>query len=142
MWLEEALRIFSTSKPENFGNFYHCEKCAESNQLLKSKDLDSIRLCDLEPHSPMSFCSDEGKKYYMPALIRICLESSDDYFYFGDLLYILDSDGKGNSLFTSCNGEQREFIRSFIEFMIDSYPEEIENNQCSHEAFRTYEVWS
>ncbi len=117
MWLEEAKKIFATTRPENFGNFDHCQECAEYNQILKSKDLDSISLGDLEPHSPMSFYSDVGKKFYMPALIRICLENPDEHFYFSDLLYILEGNGKGNSLFTSCNEEQREFVGNFIEFI-------------------------
>ena len=142
MWSEEAKKIFCAPKPENFGDFDHCQKCAEYNQILKSKDLESITLDDIEPHSPFFFSSDEGKRYYMPALVRICLESADSDFYFCELLNLLESDGKGNSLFMSCNKEQREFVRDFIEYMIDSYPQEIEDTQRTNEAFRTYDVWS
>jgi hypothetical protein len=126
MWLEDARKIFAITRPEDFGDFDHRQECAEYNQILKSKDLDNISSGDLEPHSPMYFCSDVGKKLYIPALIRICLENSGEHFYFSDLLDILESNGKDNSLFTSCHEEQREF----------------ENSQCTHEAFGTYEVWS
>ncbi len=141
-WIEESQIIFAEKRPENFGNFEHCDECAEHNELLKSKDLESLSLEDVSPASdPFCFCSDAGTKYYMPALIRLCLEPSEDFF-FCQLLSHLEKDGKENSLFLSCTKEQRELLKNFIDFMINNYAEEIEKNLCDHAAFRTYDVWA
>jgi hypothetical protein len=77
---------------------------------------------------PVCFCSNNGKKYYMPAFIRLSLETMREEFYFGQLLFHLEVDGKNNSLFQSCNAEQRKYISDFVEYVINNYSAEIRLN--------------
>ena len=90
----------------------------------------------------MCFCSVEGKKYYMPALIRLCLETIDDDHYFDQFLFHISYEEEKNELLLNCSEEQRIFIASFIESMIENYPKEIERELTTDEALKAYEIWS
>ena len=140
-WIIESQEVFAVNKPEHFGNHTHCEECSEYHSLLKTYDVNSISINEVEPSSdPFCFSSDEGIKYYMPALIKFCFNQK--HFFFSQLLFHLEKDGEGNSLFLSCNKEQRTFISGFIAYFIEHYPEEIELNMCENEALKVYSIWS
>ncbi|WP_421868839.1 hypothetical protein [Motiliproteus sp.] len=143
-WITEAKRLFRMEKPEHFTNYRHCEECEEHDQTLIGATLDSIGLEELgnPGWDPICFATNEGKKYYMPALIRLSLETLDNDFYFAQLLFHLEYDGENNDLFLSCSPEQRAFIGSFIEFFILSHVEALEQNYSDSEALRAYEIWS
>jgi len=143
-WIEKAKRVFATDKPEHFTNYAHCEECAEHDQTLKEADIDHIGLDELgnPGWDPLCFCSAEGKKYYMPALIRLSIETINDQFYFGELLFHLEGDGENNKLFLSCTKEQRLMIASFIDHMIAQYPDEIDAYGYTDEALKVHQIWS
>jgi hypothetical protein len=143
-WVKEAKRIFNIPKPEHFTNYKHCEECAEHDETLSNHSIDSISLLELgnPGWDPVCFCSDEGKKYYMPAFIRLSLESMGEEFYFGQLLFHLESDKKNNSFIQSCNAEQRKFVSDFVEFVINNYAAEIKLNSYEKETLKVYEIWS
>ena len=143
-WLSEAKRLFDGAKPEHFTNYRHCCECGEHDRTLLAATIDSIGLEELgnPGWDPMCFASAEGKKYYLPALIRLSLESIDDDFYFAQFLFHLEGDGPGNALFSACNEAQRCFILGFIEHMILSYPEILETHGCANDAFRVQAIWS
>ena len=139
-WIESSIKIFAAGKPINFGNYKHCDECAEHNELLKNRNINTLSLDDVCPSSdPFYFCSDEGIKYFMPALIRLCFETK--CFFFEQLITHLEKYGEENSLFFSCSNEQRGFICHFIDYMINNYVEEIEQYMCEHAAFRAYDIW-
>ena len=76
-WIEEAKIIFYINKPVHFTNYEHCEECAEHDETLLSKTIDSIGLDEIgkEGWDPICFCSNEGKIYYMPSFIRLSLDT-------------------------------------------------------------------
>ncbi|MEH6471927.1 MAG: hypothetical protein V7752_11805 [Halopseudomonas sp.] len=143
-WINEAKRHFRMTKPRHFTNYNHCEECAEHDQTLINCSIDTIGLEELgnPGWDPLCFCSAEGKKYYMPALIRLCLETIDDQFYFEQFLFHLESDGVDNSLFMSCDDAQRRLISSFIEQMVGYFAEQIDNNYATDDVLRVFEIWS
>jgi hypothetical protein len=143
-WIEQAKTLFNLEKPAHFTNFNHCEECAEHNQTLINSDIERIGLSELGNGGwdPLCFCSTDGMKYYLPALIRLCFESMETDFYFAQLLFHLESNGKNNAFFAACNPQQRRFIASFVEYMINHHAEKIAVNSCSDEAIRVYEIWS
>ena len=143
-WVSESKIVFACEKPEHFTNFNHCEECAEHDQTLINSEIDSIGLTELgnAGWDPICFCSAAGKKYYMPALIRLSIETLDNLLYLPQLLFHLESDGENNELFCSCTVAQRFFIANFISSMITEHPDKIESNNCSNEALRVYEIWS
>jgi len=146
-WKQEARRIFSTPKPEHFTNYRHCCECAEHDQTLLASDIDSIGLEQLgnPGWDPLCFCSPEGLIYYMPALIRLTVDTIDNprESYLDQLLFHLIKDGPENSLVVACNKEQRRFIAEFLEYLMNEHPVAI-----AREAFppddilRAHEIWS
>jgi hypothetical protein len=121
-WKQQAKLIFNVPKPEHFTNCQHCCECAEHDQTLAAHDLDSIGLEQLGHPSwdPMCFTSVEGFLYYMPALIRLTLDTIDNpqESYLEQMLFHLIKDGNGNNLVVACSKQQREFVAEFLEYLI------------------------
>lgn len=143
-WIRESKKIFLTEKPEHFTDFGHCCECAEHDETLLGSSIDKIGIRELgnPGWDPMCFCSAEGMEYYFPALVRLSLETAESgEFYFDQLLFHLEYGGEANRLFLHCTRPQQEFIASFIEYMIATFPDQIEENMCADEALRTYELW-
>jgi hypothetical protein len=143
-WVQKAKILFESERPEHFTNYKHCEECAEHDETLRNAEIDTIGLDVLgnPGWDPICFSTVEGKKYYMPSFIRLCLETIENEFYFGQFLFHLEGDGRENSLVQSCTEQQRKFISSFIEYMLDSFTKEIESNCCTDEVLKVYEIWS
>lgn len=146
-WIQEAKRVFNLPKPPHFTNYQHCCECFEHDETLLSHDIDSISTNELgnPGWDPMCFCSEEGFIYYMPALIRITLDNIKDLHktYLDQLLFHLIKDGKGNRLVVACNEEQRQFVASFLEHLIENYTPEIEAALCySDEILKAHDIWS
>ena len=143
-WIKEARQWFAVSKPQHFTDFGHCPECAEHDETLLSSSVDQISIKELgnPGWDPMCFCSAEGIEYYFPALVRLTLATaSDEDFYFCQLLFHLEYGGKENRFLQHCSRSQREFVAAFIEHMISTYPDTLEQNLCATEALNTYELW-
>lgn len=143
-WVEKARQLFQTNKPDHFTNYTHCCECAEHDELLRTFDVDTIGIAELgnPGWDPICFCSDEGKKYYMPALIRLSLETIHGHFYLDQFLFHLESDGRRNTFFLSCTPSQREFIASFIHYLIETFPEKFGTGLYADQILKVYEIWS
>jgi len=138
------LEIFKSEKPEHFGNYKHCGECEEHDDTLRRSDVFSIGLDELGSPGwdPMCFSKPAGKIYYMPAMIKLAVDTIDSDFYLSQLLFHLEGDGEGNELFKACNSEQRQFIVRFMDWVILNHSEKIEDQFYEHEAFRVREIWS
>lgn len=145
-WKQRAKVIFDVPKPEHFTNHRHCCECAEHDETLLSQDVDSIGLPQLgnAGWDPLSFSSVEGMLYYMPAMIRLTLETMDDLrtSYLEQLLFHLILDGPDNRLVSASSPEQRKFVADFLEHLVENYSAQIETCNCAHEALRAHDIWS
>ncbi len=143
-WIREAAGLFAADKPEHFTCYRHCDECAEHDETLRNATIEGIGLAELgnPGWDPVCFCSDEGKKHYMLAFIRLSLDTIDDECYLAQLLFHLQGDGPGNSLRLSCNPQQRQFIADFIAWLIDHYPQQLEQALCAEDALRVHQIWS
>jgi len=143
-WIETAKALFRAEKPEHFTNYRHCDECQEHDETLRGTAIDTIGLAELGSPSwdPLCFCSAEGKKYFMPALVRLSLETVDDAFYFSQFLFHLEADGVDHALVKSCTGEQRAFIAAFLRHMMENHAGTIDRQRCSDDVLRTYEIWA
>src|SRR5687768_5227242 len=128
-WTQRANSLFSSSKPEHFTDYRHCCECAEHDQTLLSSDPDSIGLAELgnAGWDPLCFTSPEGLKYYMPALVRLTLDTIDNPHesYLDQFLFHLIKDGPGNVLVSACDREQRQFIAQLLEYLIENHAKRI-----------------
>jgi hypothetical protein len=143
-WVEQAKQVFDVEKPEHFTNHTHCDECWEHDQTLRQHTFESITINELgnPGWDPICFCSNDGKKYYMPALVRLCLQTVDEDFYFSQLLFHLELDGPKNLFYLSCSEHQRQFVHDFIDYMITNYATELELAMSVDEAFLARDVWA
>lgn len=79
-WKQQAKLIFNVPKPAHFANYRHCCEGAEHDQTLLAFDVDSIGLAQLgnPGWDPLCFSSAEGLMYYLPALIRLTLDTMEN----------------------------------------------------------------
>src|SRR5690242_13994900 len=92
--LEVVRQAFAVCpRPEHFTDFTHCEECREHDDLLRSRDVDSLRGEDVgnPGWDPLCFTSAEGFAYFFPALARLALDSAgpDRDWYGPQLLFHL-----------------------------------------------------
>jgi len=143
-WIHKAEQVFSIKKPLHFTNYQHCDECAENDALLQNLSRDDITLKDIGfPNwDLLDYCNVQAKLYFMSAIVRLSLETIHTDFYFKQFLFHLNEQSYGLSLLDVCTDHQKQFVSSFIEHMIESFPHEIENNLCATETFSSYEMWS
>jgi hypothetical protein len=146
-WKNEAKRIFNIPKPEHFANYQHCCECAEHDQTLLSFDVDSIGLEQLgnPGWDPFCFSSAEGLRYYLPAIVRLTVDTIDNprQSYLDQMLFHLIKDGPGNSLVTACTPAQRKFVADFLEYLVIHHSQQIEAGAFStDDLLRAHEIWS
>ena len=142
-WVARAKALFDAPKPQHFTDFSHCEECAEHDQVLLAADIDSIGLDELgnPGWDPLCFTSAEGKKYYLPALVRLCLATMESEFYLAQFLFHLEGSGATNEFHASCNESQCRFIADFIAYLMVNHSTEIEKNMCGDCAVQCHNIW-
>ncbi|WP_432471708.1 hypothetical protein [Amphritea sp. HPY] len=143
-WVVQAKQLFSQVKPEHFTDYRHCDECGEHDQTLLQWDVDSIGLAQLgnPGWDPICFCSCEGKQYYLPAMIRLTLDTIETELYLEQLLFHLSWDGENNAFYLSCSLQQRQFIAAFIVHLTDHYTDQVEQALCTDDLLRVYQIWS
>jgi hypothetical protein len=121
--LEAISKAFgSAQRPEHFTNYKHCCECAEHDETLRSHNIDTIGLEELGHPSwdPICFITIEGYLYYMPALARLALGTSEKY-YLDQFLFHINSDR-----IAAFTAEQKVAVRRLLEFIRDTRRQEIE----------------
>jgi hypothetical protein len=145
-WIQHAKRLFNVPKPEHFTNYRHCCECAEHDETLLAQDVNSIGIEQLgnPGWDPLCFASPDGFLYYVPALIRITLDTmaKPHERYLDQLLFHLMRDGKDHDLVRACSREQRAFVAEFLAYLIDQYGAEIDECTYSDDILKAYEIWS
>jgi hypothetical protein len=146
-WKEEALRIFNVAKPAHFTNYKHCCECAEHDETLLNSDIDSIGLEQLgnPGWDPLCFCSPEGFIYYMPALVRLTLDTIENpqESYVDQLVFHLIRDGSGNDLVKVASDEQRRFVSNFLEFLTINYSAQLDDGTFTRDdIMKAHAIWS
>ena len=145
-WKQQAKLIFKVPKPAHFSDYEHCCECAEHDQTLLTFDVDSIGLAELgnPGWDPLCFSSAEGLIYYLPALIRLTLDTMDkpQDTYLDQMLFHLIYDGPGNRLFSACSKEQREFVAAFLEYLVERYSSQMDAQAfTADDILRAHEIW-
>jgi hypothetical protein len=132
-------------RPEHFTNYAHCSECAEHDELLRSRDRDTLKLEDVENPGwdPLCFATDEGFKYYVPALVRLALREPTPSiaWYFPQLLFHLTyRDGEVARL-SSCSLQQREAVGRFLKHVRETRKALIESDLCAGELKEAIAAW-
>jgi len=132
--------------PEHFTNFTHCCECAEHDDLLRSRNRETLRIEDVgnPGWDPLCFTSSQGIAYYFPALARLALSPPVyGYGWYADqLLFHLYSGFRDNEFFRYCNPQQRAAVATFLSHIIESRAALVDELTSCDEFLRCYELWS
>lgn len=141
-WFEEAREAFDVPKPERFTNC-PCPECREHQERLSATNVDWMTIDDLDSdYSAITMALPEGAKYYLPALIRIALETVDSGDFLSTLMFMLGYEGSDNRLLEICDREQADFVSRFLEYLIEQYPAQLDDALLTDRVLECHEIWS
>lgn len=132
-------------RPAHFTDYTHCCECAEHDDLLSARDILSLSLEDVNNAGwdPICFITAEGFRYYLPALVRLALESAAPYnWYLPQLLFHLISDGPQNRRVSCCTRPQQQVIVVFLWHVVESRPDLIRAYEIERDMESALEIWS
>lgn len=133
-------------RPEHFANYQHCCECYEHDELLRSRNRDTLRLEDVNNPGwdPICFVNEQGWRYYLPALVSLADETAQNPkdWYLPQLLFHLISDGKENRRVACCNVTQRQAIAAFLWHALETSATLITDYQLDNDLQTAIEIWS
>ncbi len=143
--VREATAVFaSVQRPEHFTDYQHCCECAEHDETLSAYTPDTISREALghAAWDPITFSTDTGFRYFLPALIRTALKQTGDEYYVDQFLSQLIRDGSRNSRWRACTSEQRAVVLKALHVLFEERLEEIEQNYDADRLMQAIDIWS
>ncbi|UCH48106.1 MAG: hypothetical protein JSU95_19100 [Betaproteobacteria bacterium] len=141
----EATQVFGKiHRPEHFTDHKHCCECAEHDETLKAFTPETITREALghAGWDPMTFATDTGFRYYLPALIRMALTKKDDDYYIDQFLSQVTRDGLRNSRWVACTAEERAVVLKALHVLLEERTEEVDNWLDADRLMQAIEIWS
>lgn len=133
-------------RPEHFTDYTHCEECAEHDELLRSRNIQTLRIEDVgnPGWDAISFATSEGFTYYFPALARLALAEPDDAhgWYGSVLLSHLVGDGRRNRRFLACTPEQQRAVVQFLQHLVERSAAVADKHCSTDDLFEAIAIWS
>jgi hypothetical protein len=144
--IEQTKQAFSTARrPEHFTDFTHCEECQEHDELLRSRDLDTLGMEDVgnPGWDPICFITPQGFRYYFPALARLALEEPTQQFgwYLPQLLFHLTYDGPQSRHLQACSRQQHRAVVAILRHVVETRHDSIVSEGCANELQTAIELW-
>ena len=131
--------------PEHFTDYWHCCECEDHDDLLRSRNRETLRIEDVgnPAWDPLCFCSAEGIAYFFPALARLALaEPTYGYGWYGEqLLFHLSYGFRDNRFYVYCSPAQRRVIARFLAHLIETRADMIEEDASTDDFLRCHELW-
>ena len=131
-------------RPEHFTDYVHCCECAEHDHTLSAHSPDTITREALghAGWDPMTFATDAGFRYYLPALIRMALTQTGDDYYIDQFLSQVIRDGPRNSRWCACTPEERSMVLKALIALLETRAEEIEDSLDADHLMAAIDIWS
>ncbi|WP_210396266.1 hypothetical protein [Motiliproteus sediminis] len=142
-WFQQALGAFAVPKPAHFTDYRHCDECAEHDDTLRRFDVHSIGAAQLCSPSwdPITFASPEGKRYYLPAMIRLAASTLAADYYLDQLLFHLLGDGENNTLVAACTPAQRALVVRFLIWLLEYHLDQLDNDGLGDQLLQAVAIW-
>jgi hypothetical protein len=145
--LELVRRAFSEcQKPEHFTNYEHCDECQEHDDVLRSRDVDSLAIEDVGNScwDPLCYTSAEGLAYYFPALARLVLADPMERFgwYGPQFLFQLRYDGQRNRFLMYSTAEQKMAVVALLKHIGATRQDQLANWVQVDELQAAIGLWS
>lgn len=143
--LSVELAFQAEPRPEHFTDYKHCCECYEHDELLRARDRATLHLEDVNNPGwdPICFLSEQGWRYYLPALARLAFESAGAQdWYLSQLLFHLIYDGKENRRVVCCTPTQRSAIAAMLWYFVETAQEKIVEYNMENDMQAAIEIWS
>jgi hypothetical protein len=145
--LEAVQAAFARCKrPEHFTNYWHCEECAEHDELLRSRDNDTLQEEDVgnPGWDPLCYVDPEGFGYFFPALARMSLaEPSPTRGWYGQqLLFHVNYDGKANRHLLAFDMDQRQAVALLLQHIGETRAQLVAEYLCIDDIVKALQTWS
>ena len=145
--LDEIVRAFGTGpRPEHFTDYTHCCECSEHDEVLRSRNRDTLGIEDVgnPGWDPICFVTPEGFAYYVPALAHLALSEPDPTkgSYVPQLAFHLRYDGANNARWQHCTAGQRAAVALLLEHLVETRAALADESCCTDTLLAALEVWS
>ena len=144
--LERIREAFaSAARPERFTDREHCCECAEHDDLLRARDLDSLKVEDVgnAGWDPICFATDEAFWYFFPALSRLALEepTTEWGWYFEPLLFHLTYESSSNRRLRAATERQRAAAVLLLRHVEATRPALVADYDCGEPLQQALSLW-
>jgi len=133
-------------KPEHFTNYDHCEECQEHDDVLRSREVDSLAIKDVGNGcwDPLCFTSAEGLAYFFPALARLVLaEPTERFGWYGpQFLFHLRYHGQRNRFLMYSTAEQKMAVVALLKHIGATRQDQLANWVQVDELQAAIGLWS
>ena len=143
-WIDRGSEVFQSARPSGFINC-SCLECREHEATLSKTDVSSLTMKEVGRPGWSALCmaSVDGKKHFLPAMIRLALSEK----HAGDALEMLllitsGIHGDDGRLLEACNPSQRHFVRDFLAYFIDRKTDLIDRYELADEVLAAHALWS
>ena len=143
--VREATEVFGkVPRPEHFTDYRHCCECAEHDEVLQKYMPETITREALghAGWDPITFTTDAGFRYYLPALIRMALTKKGDDYYIDQFLSQVIRDGPRNSRWVACTAEERAVVLKALHTILEERTEEVDNWLDADSLMQAIGIWS
>ena len=147
----EVLRLVQVAfaacpRPEHFTDYTHCSECREHDDLLRSRELDTLTIEDVGSPGwdPICFISSKGFAYLFPALTRLSLSEPSPIlgWYPAQLLFHLIDEGRTNRHRPCFSPEQRRAVVRLLRHLAETRRALADEYLCSGELLSAIDLWS
>lgn len=143
--IDEASKVFGqVPRPEHFTDHTHCCECAEHDEVLQrfTPDIITREALGHAGWDPITFATDTGFRYYLPALIRMALTKSGQEYYIDQFLSQVIRDGPRNSRWLACTTQERRVVLKALNTLLEEQTDDIDNWLDADRLMQAIEIWS
>lgn len=143
-WVRRSRQVFDQPRPSKFTTC-DCLECRDHEILLSANDVDTIRqeVFGGSGLTALRFATVQGQLYYMPALVRLCLQTIGRGIFLEEFLRFLDpTSSRQKPLLDHCSLEQRKFVSELLSCLIETRSGEIDRDGQSDEMLACFEKWA
>lgn len=143
--IAEADAVFGKlERPEHSTDHTHCCECREHDEELQPYTPADIPRSALGHGGwdPITFCTDEGFRYFLPGLIRVVLTEAGDDNYYEQFLWHMTPVARGHDRYEICTAEERAVVARALAWLLENRADEIEQECASDALLAALERWS
>jgi hypothetical protein len=145
--LELVRKAFSNCpKPEHFTNYEHCDECQDHDDVLRSRDIETLAIKDVgnSGWDPLCYTSPQGFAYFFPALARLVLsEPAEPFGWYGPQFFFhLTHDGQFSRFHPHFSREQKEAVVALLRHISETRQNLVADYMYDEELRMAIDRWS